>query len=61
MTTGAAIVIALRILVPLLIFKKNLTGGIIAMLLDGADRQYSAGYWRRRTWAPSAPATMART
>lgn len=37
MTTGAAIVIALRILVPLLIFKKNLTGGIIAMLLDGAD------------------------
>ncbi len=37
MTTGAAIVIALRILVPLLIFRKNLTGGIIAMLLDGCD------------------------
>ena len=37
MTTGAAIVIALRILVPLLILRKNLTGGIIAMLLDGFD------------------------
>ena len=24
------------------------------MLLDPADRQYSEGYWRRRTWAPSA-------
>ena len=37
MSTGAAIVIALRLLVPLLIFKKNLTGGILAMLLDGFD------------------------
>ncbi len=37
MTTGAAIVIALRLLVPLLIFKKNLTGGIAAMVLDGFD------------------------
>lgn len=37
MTTGAAIVIALRLIVPLLIFKKNLTGGILAMLLDGFD------------------------
>lgn len=37
MTTGAAIVIALRILVPLLIFRKNLTGGFLAMLLDGFD------------------------
>lgn len=37
MTTGALIVIGLRLLVPLLIFKKNLTGGIAAMLLDGFD------------------------
>ena len=29
MSTGAIIVITLRIIVPLLIFKKNLTGGII--------------------------------
>jgi hypothetical protein len=36
-TTGAAIVIALRIIVPLLIFRKNLTGGVLAMLLDGFD------------------------
>jgi len=36
-TTGAAIVIALRLIVPLLIFKRNLTGGVIAILLDGFD------------------------
>jgi hypothetical protein len=36
-TTGAAIVIALRLLVPLLILRKNLTGGIAAMVLDGFD------------------------
>jgi hypothetical protein len=36
-TTGAAIVIALRLLVPLLIFRKHLTGGVLAMLLDGFD------------------------
>lgn len=37
MTAGAAIVIALRLIVPLLILRKNLTGGIAAMLLDGFD------------------------
>lgn len=37
MSTGAAIVIALRLLVPLLIFKKNITGGVLCMLLDGFD------------------------
>ena len=37
MSTGAAIVIALRLLVPLLNFRKNLTGGVLAMLLDGFD------------------------
>jgi hypothetical protein len=36
-TTGAAIVITLRLLVPLLILRKNLTGGIAAMVLDGFD------------------------
>jgi len=36
-STGALIVIALRLIVPLLIFRKNLTGGILAMLLDGFD------------------------
>ncbi len=35
--TGAYIVIAARLLVPLLIFRWQLTGGIAAMLLDGAD------------------------
>jgi hypothetical protein len=37
MTTGQIIVIALRIVVPLLILKRPLAGGIIAMLLDGLD------------------------
>jgi hypothetical protein len=37
MTTGQMIVIALRIVVPLLILKRPLVGGIIAMLLDGLD------------------------
>lgn len=36
-TEGALIVIALRLLVPLLIFRYNLAGAVIAMLLDGAD------------------------
>ena len=35
--TGAYIVIALRLLVPLLILRWQLAGGIAAMLLDGAD------------------------
>lgn len=37
MSTGALIVIALRLIVPLLIFRRNLTGGVLAMLLDGFD------------------------
>lgn len=37
MTEGQIIVIALRLIVPLLILKKPLIGGIIAMLLDGLD------------------------
>jgi hypothetical protein len=37
MTTGQIVVIALRLVVPLLILKKPLAGGILAMLLDGAD------------------------
>lgn len=37
MTTGQVVVIALRIIVPLLILKRPLAGGILAMLLDGAD------------------------
>jgi hypothetical protein len=36
-TEGALIVIALRLLVPLLIFRYNLFGAILAMLLDGVD------------------------
>lgn len=37
MTTGQLIVIALRLIVPLLILKRPLAGGIVAMLLDGLD------------------------
>ena len=37
MTTGQIVVIALRLIVPLLILKKPLAGGIAAMLLDGLD------------------------
>lgn len=37
MTLGAIIVITLRLVVPLLIFRKPLEGGIASMLLDGAD------------------------
>ncbi len=37
MSVGAAIVIALRLIVPLSIFRRPLAGGVIAMLLDGAD------------------------
>lgn len=37
MTTGQIVVIALRIIVPLLILKKPLAGGIVAMALDGLD------------------------
>lgn len=37
MSEGELIVIALRLLVPLLIFRWNLVGGVAAMLLDGAD------------------------
>jgi len=36
-STGESIVIALRLFVPLLILRFWVTGGIIAMLLDGAD------------------------
>jgi hypothetical protein len=36
-TTGQVVVIALRLVVPLLILKKPLAGGIAAMLLDGLD------------------------
>jgi hypothetical protein len=36
-TTGQIIIIALRIVVPLLILRRPLTGGIIAMALDGLD------------------------
>lgn len=37
MTTGQIVVIGLRLVVPLLILKKPLAGGIIAMLLDALD------------------------
>lgn len=37
MTTGQIFVIVLRVIVPLLILKRPLTGGIIAMLLDAFD------------------------
>ncbi|MEJ7839712.1 MAG: hypothetical protein WKF81_12920 [Thermomicrobiales bacterium] len=37
MTTGLIVVIALRILVPLLILKKPLVGGVLAMALDAFD------------------------
>jgi hypothetical protein len=37
MTTGQLIVIGLRLVVPLLILKKPLAGGVIAMLLDALD------------------------
>lgn len=37
MTEGQIIVIALRLVVPLLILKRPLAGAIIAMLLDGLD------------------------
>ena len=36
-TTGALIVIALRLIVPLMIFRWNLTGAIVAMVLDTVD------------------------
>lgn len=37
MTTGAIIVIALRLLVPLLIFRFRLTGALLSMLVDALD------------------------
>ncbi len=37
LTVGQAVVIALRLLVPLLILRLPLVGGVLAMLLDGAD------------------------
>jgi hypothetical protein len=37
MTTGQVVVIALRVIVPLLILKRPLAGGIAAMLLDALD------------------------
>ncbi len=37
LTVGQLIVIGLRLLVPLLILRKPLLEGLIAMLLDGAD------------------------
>ena len=37
MTTGQVVVIALRVVVPLLILRRPLLGGVLAMLLDGAD------------------------
>lgn len=37
MTTGQLIVIALRLVVPLLILKRPLVGGVVAMLLDALD------------------------
>ena len=37
MNTGELIIIALRLLVPLAIFRWSLWGGVAAMLLDGAD------------------------
>jgi hypothetical protein len=37
MTTGQIVVISLRLIVPLLILKRPLAGGIAAMLLDGLD------------------------
>ncbi len=37
MTTGQIIIIALRVIVPLLILRRPLAGGIIAMLLDALD------------------------
>ena len=37
MSLGALIVITLRLLVPFLLFKRNLTGGIACMLVDAFD------------------------
>lgn len=37
MGEGAIIVIALRVVLPLVIFRYNFWGGVFAMLLDGAD------------------------
>ena len=37
MTTGQLVVIVLRLIVPLLILRKPLAGGIAAMLLDATD------------------------
>lgn len=37
LTLGQAVVVALRLVVPLLILRRPLVGGILAMLLDGAD------------------------
>jgi hypothetical protein len=37
MTTGQIIVIALRIVVPLMILKRPIAGGLVAMLLDALD------------------------
>ena len=36
-TFGQGVVIGLRLIVPLLIFRSPLVGGVLAMLLDGAD------------------------
>ncbi len=37
MSQGEAIIIALRLIIPLVIFRFQLTGGVVAMLLDGLD------------------------
>lgn len=37
MSQGELIIIVLRLVVPLMIFRWRLTGGIVAMLLDGSD------------------------
>lgn len=37
LTAGQAVVIGLRLVVPLLILRRPLLGGVVAMLLDGAD------------------------
>lgn len=36
-TTGQIVVIGLRLVIPLLILRRPLLGGVLAMLLDGAD------------------------
>ena len=37
MTTGQVVIIAMRLIIPLIILKRPLAGGIIAMILDGLD------------------------